>query len=151
MCSPEFCEPLEQMIKCGEGLIGGMNQRNRPREEVCMLSCFGHVRLFVTLRTVALGPWDSRGKNTGEGCHALLQGIFPTQGLNLHFLRLLHWQVGILLLAPPEKPQRGCGEQIRALGSPDLQASWAEVMGDLGTHSSQLASEAGDRPAELSP
>ena len=22
---------------------------------------------------------DSPGKNTGEGCHALLQGIFPTQ------------------------------------------------------------------------
>ena len=25
----------------------------------------------------------SPGKNTGLGCHALLQGIFPTQGLNL--------------------------------------------------------------------
>ena len=25
---------------------------------------------------------DSPGKNTGEGCHALLQWIFPTQGLN---------------------------------------------------------------------
>ena len=27
-------------------------------------------------------PWDSPGKNTGVGCHALLQGIFPTQGSN---------------------------------------------------------------------
>ena len=26
---------------------------------------------------------DSPGKSTGVGCHALLQGIFPTQGLNL--------------------------------------------------------------------
>ena len=26
-----------------------------------------------------LHPWDSSGKNTGVGCHALLQGIFPTQ------------------------------------------------------------------------
>ena len=26
-------------------------------------------------------PWGSPGKNTGVGCHALLQGIFPTQGL----------------------------------------------------------------------
>ena len=25
---------------------------------------------------------DSSGKNTGVSCHALLQGIFPTQGLN---------------------------------------------------------------------
>ena len=27
---------------------------------------------------------DSPGQNTGVGCHALLQGIFPTQGLNPH-------------------------------------------------------------------
>ena len=41
---------------------------------------------------------DSPGKNTGMGCHALLQGIFPTQGLNqdlLHcrwFLYQLNYQ-----------------------------------------------------------
>ena len=29
-----------------------------------------------------LCPGDSLGKNTGVGCHALLQGIFPAQGLN---------------------------------------------------------------------
>ena len=29
-----------------------------------------------------LCPWDLPGKNTGVGCHSLLQGIFPTQGLN---------------------------------------------------------------------
>ena len=28
-------------------------------------------------------PWNSPGKNTGVGCHSLLQGIFPTQRLNL--------------------------------------------------------------------
>ena len=27
-------------------------------------------------------PWDSPGKNTGVGCHALLQGIFLTQRSN---------------------------------------------------------------------
>ena len=30
------------------------------------------------LPTGLLRPWDSPGKNTGVGCHALLQGIFPT-------------------------------------------------------------------------
>ena len=30
-----------------------------------------------------LSPWNSPGKNTGVGCHFLLQGIFPTQGSNL--------------------------------------------------------------------
>ena len=52
-----------------------------------------------------LCPWDSPGKNTGVGCHALLQGIFPTQGLNPLLLHLLHWQVGSLPLAPPRKPR----------------------------------------------
>ena len=44
---------------------------------------------------------DSPGKKTGVGCRALLQGIFPTQELNLGRLCLLHWQVGSLPLAPP--------------------------------------------------
>ena len=36
-------------------------------------------------------------QNTGVGCHALLQGIFPTQGSNPHFLCLLQckcWATG---------------------------------------------------------
>ena len=49
-------------------------------------------------------PWDSAGKSTGVGCHALLQGIFQTQGLKLSLLGLLHWQPGSLPLAPPGKP-----------------------------------------------
>ena len=46
---------------------------------------FSCVFLCETLWTVPTRlpcPWDSPGKNTGVGCHALLQGIFPTQGLN---------------------------------------------------------------------
>ena len=39
-------------------------------------------------------------KNTGVGCH-LLQGTFPTEGLNLHLSYLLHWQVDFLPLGPP--------------------------------------------------
>ena len=48
--------------------------------------------------------WDSPGKNTGVGCNFLLQGIFLTQGSNLHLLHLLDWQVGSLPLAPSGKP-----------------------------------------------
>ena len=70
-----------------------------------MLSRFSNVQLFATLWTVthqALCPWDSPGKSTEVGCHALLQGIFPTQGLNPSLLSLLHWQAGSLPLAPPQ-------------------------------------------------
>ena len=50
-----------------------------------------------------LCPLDSPGKNTGVGCHALLQGIFPTQGSNLGLPHcrwiLYHWnQQGSLLI-----------------------------------------------------
>ena len=37
--------------------------------------------------------WDSPVKNTGVGCHFLLQGIFPTQGSNpglLHCRQILY-------------------------------------------------------------
>ena len=36
---------------------------------------------------------DSPGKNTGVGCHALLQGVFPTKGVNVGLppcRRILH-------------------------------------------------------------
>ena len=50
--------------------------------KVKSLSC---VRLFATPWTVAHQAPLSMGfpgKNTGVGCHFLLQGIFPTQGSN---------------------------------------------------------------------
>ena len=44
---------------------------------------------LATLWTVACQApllWNSPGKNTGVGFHFLLQGISPTQGLNLSLL-----------------------------------------------------------------
>ena len=45
-----------------------------------------------------LCPWNSPGKDTGVGCHSLLQGIYLTQGSNrglLHCRQILyclsHW------------------------------------------------------------
>jgi len=75
----------------------------------------GHVQLFETPWTAAHQAPLSMGfsqqeywsglpflspKNTGVGCYALFQGIFPTQGSNLHLLCLPRWQVGSLPLAP---------------------------------------------------
>ena len=48
---------------------------------------------------------DSPGKNTGVGCHFLLQGIFLTQGSNPCLLCLLHWQADSLLLHHVETPK----------------------------------------------
>ena len=60
---------------------------------VIVLSCFSHVRLYVTLWTVAHQAPLSMGfsrQDTGMGCHAILQGIFPTQGSNQYLLHLLN-------------------------------------------------------------
>ena len=85
-----------------------------------MLSGFGHV---LTLQSHGLSPTrllcacDSPGKNTGVGCHAVLQGIFLTQGLNPHRLCLLQWQAGSLPLAPPGKPNIVAYFQLKRFSS----------------------------------
>ena len=71
---------------------------------MCVLSHFCHVQIFVMLWTAALQAPLSMGFSREEywvGCHALVQGIFLTQRVNLCLLRLLHWQVGFLPLGPP--------------------------------------------------
>ena len=38
-------------------------------------------------------PWDSPGQDAGMGSHSVLQGMFPTQGLNPglpHCMRILY-------------------------------------------------------------
>ena len=44
------------------------------------------LRPYVLEPVRLLCPWNTPGKNTGVGCHSLLQGIFPTQGWNLGLL-----------------------------------------------------------------
>ena len=75
-------------------------------EQNCVCVCVhvhlvAHLVVFNSLQphglqpTRLLCPWDSPGKNTGVGCHSLIQGILPTQRSNL---RLLQWQVDSLPL-----------------------------------------------------
>ena len=69
------------------------------------------VLLFATPWTVAtrlLYPWEFLGKNTGVGCHLLLQGVFPTQGSNLHLLCLLHCKQILYHWAIREAPWNIC-------------------------------------------
>ena len=68
-----------------------------------VLSHLGRVYLFATLWTVAheaLLSMEFSRQHAGVGYHALLQGIFLTQELKQHLLRLLHWQAGTLPLCP---------------------------------------------------
>ena len=73
-------------------------------------------------------PWDSPGKNSRVGCHAPVQGIFPTQGLNPHPLKSPALAVGFLI---PSATQE-------ALSS--VQFSHLVVSDSLRPHAARLAS-----------
>ena len=98
-------------VGSGEGMP---SPNPHPKKELLLLlllSRFSSVQLCDPMdRRPArfLYLWDSPGKNTGVGCCCLIQGIFLTQGLNLHLLHLLAlanrfftmsaiWALGMLL------------------------------------------------------
>ena len=76
---------------------------------VCVYVCVLVTQSCPTLRPHGLEPsrilcpWDFPGRNTGVGCHFLLQETFLTQGLNPG---LLHWQEGSLPLSHQGSPPK---------------------------------------------
>ena len=73
-----------------------------------------------------LCPWDSPGKNTGVGSHALFQGIFLTQKLNLD---LLHCRQIRYHLSHQGSPM--FGTQQMSIWSPGWRLCACEVIVDL--------------------
>ena len=75
---------------CCQHSVGGpririniLQRAGKKRSVSCSVVC-------DPLSSRLLCPWDSPGRNTGVGCHFLLQGIFLTQGSNLCVLSFLH-------------------------------------------------------------
>ena len=78
---------------------GGAEGSQVPMQQVMVFSCSvvsSSLRLHGLQPSRLLCPWDFPGKNTGVGCHFLLQGIFATQGSSWG---ILHWQVDSLPLS----------------------------------------------------
>ena len=92
------CHQLTMYQQKKRGLGGFIVHNTQSACSVVSDSLWPHGLQAVRL----LSPWNFPGKNTGAGCHFLLQGIIPTQGSNPCLLCLLHWQVRTLPLAPPE-------------------------------------------------
>ena len=98
-----------------------------------------------------LCPGNFPGKNTSVGHHVLLQGIFPNQKSDPHFL---HWQ-GILTIETPGKPHllatcdKKGGASLVALMVKNLHAMWETWLQSLSqedplekglaTHSSNVS------------
>ena len=81
---------------------GPMWLQGRIVQKSQKLFCCSVAKLCLTLRphglqpTRLLCPWGFSGKNTGEGCHFLFQGIVPTQVWNLCLPCLLYYQADTL-------------------------------------------------------
>ena len=61
-------------------------------------------------------PWDSPGKNTGVGCHFLLQGNLPDPGIKPRSPAL---QADALISEPPGKPKLSCSlSRVRLFVTP---------------------------------
>ena len=74
---------------------------------------------------------ESPGKNTGVGCHVLLQGIFPTQGSNpsllykyTHIYIHIYTYTYIYIYIVVKNPSANAGDMIL-----DRGASWGTVHG----------------------
>ena len=92
-------------------------------------------------------PWDSPGKNTGAGRHALLRGSSPTQGLSPG---LLHYRCILYCLShqgsPGRELRKGRGSCI--LGS-RLTGGVDQVRGFRGSEESKNCSVAGRSRRDL--
>ena len=82
----------DQIIWAPSSLVKLTHKINHNKFTPCQFDthtlCFRHsvmsnsLRLHRLLPTRFLCSWNSPRKNTAVGSHSLLQGIFPTQGLN---------------------------------------------------------------------
>ena len=94
-----------------------------PQITLVVVLFFSHSVVFNSLQSYGLCPPGSSvhgihsGKNTGEGCHFLLQRIFATQGSNLY---LLSWQA--------------CSLPLSYLGSPVLIMPTVKLSNSIHPH-----------------
>ena len=93
---------LGEIDTCGPGWGFREPSGLRPvdtRTSRLVVNMYAVTKLCLTLSDPMncglLCPWDFPGKNTGVGCHFLLQGVFLTQGWSIHLLLgrqiLYHW------------------------------------------------------------
>ena len=82
------CTGLRRVLKgSGAGeLPSGRHENKRIRPKPEWAACVGASVVSDSVRPHGLQParllcpWNSPGKNTGVGCHALYQGTFPSPG-----------------------------------------------------------------------
>ena len=108
LCLPCVCVSVFHCVQTVDGGPSSSSVSSSWDSKWMLLLLLSHWVTSDSLRphglspTRLLRPWGFPGKYTGVGCHFLLQGLIPTQGLNLC---LLHWQVDSLPLSHQGSPK----------------------------------------------
>ena len=110
-----------QELGHGRARVGGQTL-TLAEDPVCACSVTSVVSASLQPRGLQpaglLCPWDSPGKNTGAGCHALLQGIFSTQGSNLCLIMFPALTGGFFTTSTTlEAQQRASGRSLTTICS----------------------------------
>ena len=122
--SPTLLKPFQTLHKKVLDMAVTKQQRRNTNASLLLPWYLSHIpawldvcvcpQLLIRLHC----PWDFPSKNTGVGCHFLLQEIFLTHGSNLCLLHLLHWQADSLTL----------GHLIPQQGPGAVHSSWAATL-----------------------
>ena len=73
---------------------------------MCVYVC-AYMLSHIQCNMPVLCPWDSPGKNTGIGCHFILQGNLPDSGMEPESLAPPALASKFFSTAPPGKPHVG--------------------------------------------
>ena len=94
--------PVSQLFTSGSQSIGASASASVLPMNMLSSSVMSNSLQTYGLQSGSSVCWDTSGKNTGMGHHALLQGIFPMQGSNPG---LPHCRQISLPAEPPGKPK----------------------------------------------
>ena len=117
LCPLHFCFPPKKDQKTIKDLIEQSISWTTEDAGVLTLIMSNSLRPHGNSLLGSCAHGDSPRKNIGVGCHSLLQGIFPTQGQNLHFLCFLLWQA----------------DSSPLVGNPEVPGISPQILGDEGT------------------
>ena len=85
-CGPSHVASVKQQLWGDLWTSSGWDNSLDMKVKVSHTVVSDSLRFHGLQPVLLLCPWDSPGKSTRVGCHFLLQGIFPTQGLKLGLL-----------------------------------------------------------------
>ena len=99
-------------------------------------------------QTIFCSLWNSPGQNTGVGSYSLLQGMFPTQGLN-QISRNSAFQMDSLPAEPQEKSLEGMNKILNIFKFKNLNPSNKEFQVTLRDKNIHSQDHTWDHKAEL--